>query len=153
MWGTLCRGEVWKGTLRNKKTDGSLFDIDQTIAPVRNGQGRTSGYVSVIRDITERKKMLQTLQQAVIVKSEFTSMVSHELRTPLTAIKEAIDVVADGTAGDVNKHQADFLELAKRIVDRLHRLINDTLDFSKLERGEFHLELADQELRENSEFS
>ena len=100
----------------------------------------------MIRDITERKRMLQTLQQAVMVKSEFTSMVSHELRTPLTAIKEAVDVVADGTAGDVNKHQADFLQLAKRNVDRLHRLINDTLDFSKLERGEFHLELADHEL-------
>jgi signal transduction histidine kinase len=102
--------------------------------------------VAVSRDITERKRMLQTLQQAVMVKSEFTSMVSHELRTPLAAIKEAIDVVADGTAGDVNKHQADFLELAKRNVDRLHRLINDTLDFSKLERGEFRLELADHEL-------
>ena len=146
LWGTLKRGEVWKGTLRNKRKDGSLFDVDQTIAPVRNGQGHTSGYVAVIRDITERKRMLQTLQQAVMVKSEFTSMVSHELRTPLTAIKEAIDVVADGTAGDVNKNQADFLELAKRNVDRLHRLINDTLDFSKLERGEFHLELADHEL-------
>ena len=146
LWGTLIRGEVWKGTLRNKRKDGSLFDVDQTIAPVRNGQGRASGFVAVIRDITERKRMLQTLQQAVMVKSEFTSMVSHELRTPLTAIKEAVDVVADGTAGDVNKHQADFLQLAKRNVDRLHRLINDTLDFSKLERGEFHLELADHEL-------
>ena len=146
LWGTLIRGEVWKGTLRNKRKDGSLFDVDQTIAPVRNEQGGTSGFVAVSRDITERKRMLQTLQQAVMVKSEFTSMVSHELRTPLTAIKEAIDVVADGTAGDVNKHQADFLQLAKRNVDRLHRLINDTLDFSKLERGEFRLELADREL-------
>ena len=146
LWRTLLRGEVWKGTLRNKRKDGSLFDVDQTIAPVRNGQGRASGFVAVSRDITERKRMLQTLQQAVMVKSEFTSMVSHELRIPLAAIKEAIDVVADGTAGDVNKHQADFLELAKRNVDRLHRLINDTLDFSKLERGEFRLELAEHEL-------
>jgi signal transduction histidine kinase len=84
--------------------------------------------------------MVDTLQRAVMVKSEFTSMVSHELRTPLTAIKEAIDVVEDETAGPVNEHQKNFLILAKRNVDRLHRLINDTLDFSKLERGEFHLQ-------------
>ena len=146
LWGTLIRGEVWKGTLRNKRKDGSLYDVDQTIAPVRNGESRTSGFVAVARDITERKRMLQTLQQALMVKSEFTSMVSHELRTPLTAIKEAVDIVADGTAGDVNKQQADFLQLAKRNVDRLHRLINDTLDFSKLERGEFRPRLADHEL-------
>ncbi len=73
-------------------------------------------------------------------------MVSHELRTPLTAIKEAVDVVADGTAGEVNKTQADFLTLAKRNVDRLHRLINDTLDFSKLERGEFNIEFGPRDL-------
>lgn len=66
------------------------------------------------------------------VKSEFTSMVSHELRTPLTAIKEGIDYVFDGSAGDVNAEQKEFLEIAKRNVDRLARLINDVLDFSKL---------------------
>jgi signal transduction histidine kinase len=44
-------------------------------------------------------------------------------------------VVADGSAGPTNDHQAQFLGLAKRNVDRLHRLINDVLDFSRLERG------------------
>jgi signal transduction histidine kinase len=81
-----------------------------------------------------------------MVKSEFTSMVSHELRTPLTAIKEAIDIVEDETAGPINKNQADFMQLAKRNVDRLHRLINDTLDFSKLERGEFCLRVGSHDL-------
>ena len=146
MWSALNRGEVWSGSLRNKKKDGSLFDSEQVIAPIRDRAGRTTNYVAVMRDVTERKRMLEALQRAVMVKSEFTSMVSHELRTPLTAIKEAVDVVSDGTAGEVNKHQADFLALAKRNVDRLHRLINDTLDFSKLERGEFHIEFGPGDL-------
>ena len=139
IWETLGRGQVWQGTIRNKKKDGRLFDADQTLAPVQDREGKTNSYVGVVRDITERKRMVESLQRAVMVKVEFTSMVSHELRTPLTAIKEAIDVVADQTAGPVNQHQAEFLALAKRNVDRLHRLINDTLDFSKLERGEFRL--------------
>ena len=142
MWDTLTQGEVWRGSLRNKHKDGTLFDIEQTIAPILDQAGRTTNYVAVTRDVTERKRMLEALQRAVMVKSEFTSIVSHELRTPLTAIKEAIDVVSDGTAGEVNKHQADFLALAKRNVDRLHRLINDALDFSKLERGEFNIEFG-----------
>ena len=142
MWSKLVRGEVWRGMLMNRKGDGSIFEADQTIAPVGDDSGRIGGYVAVARDITERKRMVETLLRAVMVKTEFTSMVSHELRTPLTAIKEAINVVEDGTAGPLNKHQADFLALARRNVDRLHRLINDTLDFSKLERGDFHLELS-----------
>ena len=146
MWETLGRGQVWQGTIRNKKKDGSLFDADQTLAPVQDREGKTNSYVGVVRDITERKRMVESLQRAVMVKVEFTSMVSHELRTPLTAIKEAIDVVADRTAGPVNQHQAEFLALAKRNVDRLHRLINDTLDFSKLERGDFRLALGPHDL-------
>ena len=148
IWETLGRGQVWQGTIRNKKKDGLLFDADQTLAPVQDREGKTNSYVGVVRDITERKRMVESLQRAVMVKVEFTSMVSHELRTPLTAIKEAIDVVADQTAGPVNQHQAEFLALAKRNVDRLHRLINDTLDFSKLERGEFRLELGPHDLNE-----
>jgi PAS domain S-box-containing protein len=140
MWEALARGELWQGTVINRKEDGSLFEADLSIAPVRGEDGAVSSYVSVTRDITERQRMVDTLHRAVMVKSEFTSMVSHELRTPLTAIKEAIDIVEDETAGPVNENQKNFLILAKRNVDRLHRLINDTLDFSKLERGEFCLQ-------------
>ena len=146
MWSKVTAGEVWRGMMTNRKRDGSIFEADQTIAPVRDDAGRIAGFVAVSRDITERKRMVETLQRAVMVKTEFTSMVSHELRTPLTAIKEGINVVEDGTAGPLNQHQANFLALAKRNVDRLHRLINDTLDFSKLERGDFHLELRMHDL-------
>ncbi len=142
MWDTLTCGEIWTGAFTNKKKDGSLNEVEQTIAPIRDGAGNITSYVAVGRDVTERNRMIEAMERAVMVKSEFTSMVSHELRTPLTAIKEAIDIVEDGTAGPVNKNQADFMQLAKRNVDRLHRLINDTLDFSKLERGEFRLQPA-----------
>ena len=142
MWATIGRGEVWQGTVTNRRKDGTVYESDQTIAPVKDEDGKTTHYVAVSRDITERRRMVETLQRAVMVKTEFTSMVSHELRTPLSAIKESIGVVEDLTAGPLNKQQAEFLFLAKRNVDRLHRLINDTLDFSKIERGEFRLHSA-----------
>jgi len=67
------------------------------------------------------------------IKSDFTSMVSHELRTPLMVIKEGISIVGEGAAGPVNDEQLDYLDTAKRNVDRLSRLINDVLDFQKLD--------------------
>jgi PAS domain S-box-containing protein len=146
MWATLSRGEMWTGAFTNKKKDGALYEVEQTIAPIRDSLGNITSYVAVGRDVTERNSMIQAMERAVMVKSEFTSMVSHELRTPLTAIKEAIDIVEDQTAGPINENQAGFMQLAKRNVDRLHRLINDTLDFSKLERGEFRLQLGRHDL-------
>ncbi|MDP3732551.1 MAG: response regulator [Candidatus Omnitrophota bacterium] len=81
-------------------------------------------------ELRESNKKLQEMYE---IKSNFTSMVSHELRTPLTAIKEGIAIVLDGSAGQINGQQKKFLEMAKKNVDRLKRLIDDVLDFSKLE--------------------
>lgn len=79
-----------------------------------------------MRDITERKKLER-------VKSEFVSMVSHELRTPLSAIKEGVEIVADGTQGTLNKDQLECLGIALSNIKRLNRLIGDILDISKIQ--------------------
>lgn len=73
------------------------------------------------------------------VKSEFASMVSHELRTPLSSIKAGIEVVLDGIDGPVTDAQRETLDIAKNNVNRLTRLINNVLDYSKLESGKLEM--------------
>jgi len=90
-------------------------------------------FLELSHQISIRRKSEDSLKQALKVKSDFTAMVSHELRTPLTAIKEGIGIVFDGSAGAINEEQRDFLDTAKRNVDRLARLIDNVLDFQKLE--------------------
>ncbi len=91
--------------------------------------------------LQEKMKEIENLYK---LKSEFTSVVSHELRTPLTAIKEGIDLVSDGSTGAINTEQKEFLDIAKRNVDRLAHLINEVLDFSKLtsKKIEFKMEMV-----------
>jgi signal transduction histidine kinase len=101
--------------------------------------------LNILEDLTEAKIRLE---DALKVKTDFTSMVSHEMRTPLTAIKEGIGIVADGTAGAITPQQQEFLNIAKHNVDRLHRLINDVLDFSKLEAKKVEFHLTSNDLRE-----
>ncbi len=122
----------------------------------------TGDFLVIVRNITSRKraeeenrikseqieKQLEEIQRLYKIKSEFTSTVSHELRTPLTSIKEGIGIVLDGSAGAINEDQKNFLSIAKRNVDRLHRLINDVLDFSKLEAGKIDLHIQDGDLIE-----
>ena len=89
-----------------------------------------------IRYAIERKRSEDKLEEAMAVKSEFTSMVSHELRTPMTVIKEGISMVLEQAAESLSPLHRDYLETTQRNVDRLARLINDVLDFQKLESGQ-----------------
>ena len=94
----------------------------------------------------KRKAAEEKTLEAARVKSEFTSMVSHELRTPLTVIKESVSIVHDGIAGPINADQKDFLETAKRNVDRLARLINDVLDYQKLESQNVEIKMVEGDI-------
>ena len=101
-----------------------------------------------IGGFAERKQAAEDLRAAIEIKSRFISVVSHELRTPLTAMKDGIGIVLDGSVGEINAKQQKFLNLAMRNVDRLHRLINDVLDFAKLESGRLQFAMADHDLNE-----
>jgi len=102
----------------------------------------------VINDITERKQAEQKLKETTELKSQFVSTVSHELRTPLTCVKEAIAVILDGAAGNVTTQQEYFLNIAKKNIDRLAGLVNDVLDFQKLEAGRMKLDMRDNDIAE-----
>ncbi|MFT5207894.1 MAG: PAS domain S-box-containing protein [Candidatus Omnitrophota bacterium] len=133
LWKTIAGGNVWKGELKNKAKDGTYYWVDTTIIPFLNDEKKPYQYVAMRTDITDKKEDELKLVEAMKSKSEFISMVSHELRTPLMVIKESVSLVYDGIAGDVNADQKDFLVTAKNNVDRLGRLINDVLDFQKLD--------------------
>ena len=135
----------WEGELVVRRKDGTFFPVAIYSSLIKDNAGRIIGHMVSHVDVTGRKQAEEKMKEAVKVKSDFLSMVSHELRTPLTAIKEGIGIVLDGSAGKINTDQKDFLATAKRNVDRLHRLINQVLDFSKLEarKAEFRMEERD----------
>ena len=57
LWATILRGEVWRGTLVNRRKDGSTYPSEQTITPVRNRTGRITHFVAVSKDMTERNRL------------------------------------------------------------------------------------------------
>ncbi len=119
--------------------------LEVSTSPIIDNKGNLTGSVHIIKDITQRKKAIENITKAVAIKSEFTSMVSHELRTPLGPIKEGAGIILDGLVGDINQEQRDLLNIVKSNADRLHRLIDNVLDFQKLESGRMSFDL-----RENS---
>ena len=114
------------------KKDGSEIVIELSIG-VSSIEGRKM-FTGVLRDITDRKK-LENLKQ------EFVSTVSHELRTPLTAIKGSLGLLSSGMLGQAQDDQVKgLIDLTQRNVDRLGSLVDDILDFEKLESGQMKME-------------
>ena len=105
-------------------------------------------YLASLHDITERKEAEEKIKETMAIKSEFISMASHELRTPLTAIKEGIRLVIQEQTGELNDEQKEFLEIVERNVVRLARLINDILDFQKLESGRLDVDIQENDMNE-----
>jgi signal transduction histidine kinase len=102
--------------------------------------------VVALNDVTDRKRAEEELKEAMEMKAQFISTVSHELRTPMTAIREAVIIVQDEIAGKLNKDQKHFLDIAKRNIDRLARLIDDVLDFQKLNAGKMKFNLQENNM-------
>src|SRR6266566_4694075 len=108
---------------------------------------------AVARDITERKRSLQQIEQqnrdlevrnrevehATKLKSRFLASMSHELRTPLNAIVGFSGLLAEQTAGPLNDKQKRFVHHIKEGSAHLLQLINDILDLSKIEAGQLEI--------------
>lgn len=130
------------------KKNGELIDVDVSLSVLKDPEGKIIGSIDVITDITERKKAEEELREVMETKSQFISTVSHELRTPLASMKEAISIVLEEVSGKINKDQKNFLNIAKRNIDRLGRLINEVLDFQKLSANKMKFNIQENDIRE-----
>ncbi|MFH1074998.1 MAG: ATP-binding protein [Candidatus Firestonebacteria bacterium] len=80
-------------------------------------------------------KIYDRLKELDRLKSEFVSSVSHELKTPLTSISASIEMIVGGYAGDISPDVKHFMNIIKNNADRLVRLVNNVLDFSRVDAG------------------
>ncbi|MFZ5844374.1 MAG: CHASE domain-containing protein [Pseudomonadota bacterium] len=97
----------------------------------RTGERR---YCCLLHDVTERIAHER-------LKREFVAMVSHELRTPLTSIRGALALLNSGQVDRDSEQHRELLRIATENSKRLLLLVNDLLDFEKLEIGQFELTL------------
>jgi PAS domain S-box-containing protein len=123
--------------------DGTRRPIDDSAAPIKDEQGRVTGAVLVFRDVSERRRWAQQLEQqnremaaASRQKDEFLAMLAHELRNPLAPLRNALQIVKLGG----NKPHAEQLRaMMERQLLHLVRLVDDLLDVNRITRGKIEL--------------
>ncbi|MDI1226820.1 MAG: PAS domain S-box protein [bacterium] len=125
--------ETWR---RHK--DGHLVPVSLTVSPIRNGAGTIVGASKVSRDISDRIAAENALRDSSRKKDEFLANMSHELRTPMNAVigLSSLLKVMDGLPDKARK----YVETLATSADALMALINDLLDFAKIEAESFEIE-------------
>jgi len=127
------------------RKNGERFWASGVLAVVRDKSGNISGFVKVVRDLTERKRaeeqreeLLEELQRANQAKDRFLATLSHELRTPLSAIMGWVSLMHDKQLGPDKVDAA--IESTYRNAQIQKGLIDDLLDMSRISVGQLSLE-------------
>ena len=143
------------------RKDGVERTHSMTLSRIVDDRGSVTGYVSTSEDVTERVLAHQTLLDALEterraverlkevdqVKETFVSAVSHELRTPITSIVGFLEMLEDGTYGDLNRAQADAVARVNANSRRLLTLIDELLTLSRVQDDGLGLDDREIDLR------
>lgn len=106
--------------------------VERTAMPVRDEEGKFIGLLLIFRDVTEQKELEETRQN-------LTSMIVHELRSPLQAVMGSMRLIGEVAPAD-NPLIEQATNVSQRAVKKLLNLVNNLLDLSRMERGEFVLD-------------
>lgn len=149
----------------HQRKDGQSFWASGTLVPLRSSSGQVYGFLKILRDLTERKRMEEALKEAREELSQhaehleetvaertarlrellgemetFSYSISHDMRAPLRAIRGMAQVLLEDYGGKIGPEGADYVHRLISAAVRLDNLIQDVLAYSRLVRSEIILQ-------------
>jgi PAS domain S-box-containing protein len=130
LWRTIAQGGVWRGEIRNRAKDGSIYWVDTTIVPFLDGRGKPRQYLSIRSDITQRKIAEGQLreQAALAHLGQLAAVVAHEVRNPLAGLRASLQVL-DRRRADARDR--DIIAAMIQRIDGLNDKVDDLLLYAR----------------------
>ena len=137
-----CKKQLESGQNQNIRTevnaiknDGRFFPVQMSLAKINDQSGEPQGFVGVIRDISEEKKIER-------MKEDLIGMVTHDMRNPVLSLQKVLQLMVDGNLGPTTPAQMEVMRMALATTHQLFGLTNDLLDIYRNESGQFSLQYS-----------
>ncbi|MEP6570851.1 MAG: ATP-binding protein [Acidobacteriota bacterium] len=135
LWTTIASGQVWKGELKNRASDQTIYWVDTTIVPFLNSEGKPYQYVAIRHDITQLKLAEDQIRQQAVelqrsaqlsIIGELAAGLAHEIKNPLAGIQGVVDILI--RRRDANDPEREALEGVRHQVERIDATVRALLD-------------------------
>jgi PAS domain S-box-containing protein len=153
----------WTDEYRFRREGDGYATIRERGYILRNEECEPYRMIGAMEDITDRRKAeaertrslanetaaraeVEAIRALNHLKSQFVNAVSHDLRIPLTSVMGYAEFLEDGLGGDLSPQQLIFVDQIQKNTLRLTRLVDDLLDFARMEAGTLKLNLEDEDL-------
>jgi PAS domain S-box-containing protein len=142
LWRRVSAGESWHGELVERRRDGSLLTVMQTVTPLRGDDGMVGHVLAIQEDVTEARQAREELAERTLQLErsnreleDFAYVASHDLSAPLHVIAGYLELFCLRYADVIDAEGTELLEAAVRGTGRMQHLIDDLLSFSRSARA------------------
>lgn len=137
MWEQLNNKEIFHGTVKSVRKDGTPYYTELTVVPMLDLEGNVEEYLSIRYDVSELVDVRDAALQAERTKDMFLANMSHEIRTPLNAILGFVSILRKRVTEKENLHYLDIIDSSGK---NLLSIIGDILDFAKIREGKLNID-------------
>jgi len=144
LWKTIKGKKIWKGQIKNRAKDGSNYYVATTIVPLTNAEDEIEEFLAIRLDVSEIVESRIQAEKADLSKSTFLANMSHEIRTPLNAIIGFSQILSGSK--NLNLEESKQAQIIESSASSLLMIINDILDISKIDSGNFQINVTNTDL-------